>query len=82
MEYVVQISFPGKPAVEIDVDFKAPPMAGHVIEFFGNYCLRLRVDSVEHCFDLPSLIPIHCVLICYLLEGSGHAIDEFIKAAK
>jgi hypothetical protein len=82
MEYVAQISLPGKPVVEINVDFKTPPMAGHVIEFFGNYCLRLRVDSVEHCFDFPSLNPIHSVLICSLYEGSEFAIDEFIKAVK
>ena len=82
MEYVAQISLPGRPVVEIDVDFKNPPMAGHVIEFFGNYCLRLQVDSVEHHFDFPSLKQIHCMLICSLLEGNEHAIDEFMKAVK
>ena len=82
MQYVVQVLLPGEPVVEIDVDFISPPLVSHVIELFGNHFLRLRIDAVEHCFDFPSLNPIHCVLICSLLEGSKCAIEEFMKAVK
>jgi hypothetical protein len=79
VRYVIQIEFPSKPVVEIELDLESTPAVGHVIEFFGNYELKLKVEVVEHGIDFPSMKNIDTVLICSLQTGSQHAINDFLR---
>jgi hypothetical protein len=82
VRYTIQIRFPQKPVVEIELDLPSVPAVGHVIEFFGQYELRLKIELVEHCFDFPSLNHIGTMLVCGLDSGSAYAIEDFMKAIK
>ena len=82
MRYTIQIRFPQKPVVEIELDLPTAPAVGHVIEFFGQYELRLKIEFVEHCFDFPSLNHMETMLVCSLESGSAYAIEDFMKEIK